>query len=212
MKIKILYIIIISIIIFPFNIMSQNNKIGYANIKFIFRFLPEVQDMNLSIKNLEHKFRNTLKENLTKFQIKLNYYQREYNNMPEKVKTNKENELEKLRNKIQKLQIESQTSIIAKQLELSQPIYDKIQKSIEENAAEKQRTERVNSIRKPAWYVLNTRTGEHCTVGGGGGVSSGQQGVRARGAKEQGWWHTYYMEVTWEVCHFETSPLNAAAL
>jgi len=111
--------------------MSQNNKIGYANIKFIFRFLPEVQDMNLSIKNLEHKFKNTLKENLTKFQIKLNYYQREYNNMSEKVKTNKENELEKLRDKIQKLQIESQTSIIAKQLELSQPIYDKIQKRIE---------------------------------------------------------------------------------
>ena len=33
-----------------------------------------------------------------------------------------------------------------------------------------------------------------------------------KSAKEQGWWHTNLMEVTWEVCHFETSPLNAAAL
>jgi len=155
MKIKILYIIIISIIIFPFNIMSQNNKIGYANIKFIFRFLPEVQDMNLSIKNLEHKFKNTLKENLTKFQIKLNYYQREYNNMSEKVKTNKENELEKLRDKIQKLQIESQTSIIAKQLELSQPIYDKIQKSIEEIA-----------IKENYTHIFNT----HLDIPGSGNI------------------------------------------
>ncbi len=143
------------IFMFPFNLISQNNKIGYANIKFIFRFLPEMKEMNLSIKELESNFKNIINENISQFQTKYNYFQKEYNNIPKKIRTNKEKELKKIQNKIQRLQIEAQTSIISKQIELSQPIYDKIQKSIEEIA-----------IKENYTHIFNT----HLDIPGSGNI------------------------------------------
>ncbi len=111
---------------------AQNLKFGHINSDELIRALPEFDTANA---NLE-KFRQELVNNLEIMSVELNNksdaFNKESKNYTEIVRQSKEQELVDLNRRIQEFQVNAQEQLQNKQVELFQPIYNKVDKAIKD--------------------------------------------------------------------------------
>ncbi len=119
---------------FTANAQDGGLKIGYTNAAYILGNMPEAKQIQTELSDYEKQLSTQLDSKTKDFQAKYQEYQRNAPNMIPEVRADKEQELQNLDASIRKFQQDAQTSMERKQTELLQPVYDKIQKAIEEVA------------------------------------------------------------------------------
>jgi outer membrane protein len=116
--------------------------------------LPETRKAQTDLKALERQLKDKLKAKATEFDSKLQSFQKEHATMSQTVKNEKEKEIQKLHREFEKLQQELQGSVATRHLELIKPIYDKVQKAIQEIAKEHYFTHVLNADAAGVLVVL----------------------------------------------------------
>jgi outer membrane protein len=111
---------------------SQTFKFGHINSDELIQALPEFDTANVKLE----KYRKELTNYLELMQVELNNksdaYTKESKNLTDLVKQTKEQELIDLNRKIQEFQQNAQEQLQNKQVELFQPIYQKVDKAIKD--------------------------------------------------------------------------------
>ena len=120
-------------------------KIGYVKLDHIMESMPETKQMEVDLKAFEIQLRNQLQQKAVVLQEKIQAFQKGHATMTDAVKNQKEAELQQLGGEFENFQMESQSSLANKQLELYKPIYEKIQKTIELVAKENKYTHVLNA-------------------------------------------------------------------
>lgn len=119
-----------------FNAYAQNTKIGFTNADYVLSLMPEAKEVESQVATYEKQFTNTIQQKYQDFQAKVAEYQQNAPTMTEQVRAEKEQELQGLQQSLQKFQQDAEQSIVKKQQELYQPLYEKIQTAIDKVAAE----------------------------------------------------------------------------
>ena len=135
MKIKVLAIALL-VAGFAFSTQAQDAalKIGYANVDYILSQMPETKQVESELADYQKQLSTQLESKMQTFQTKLADYQNGAPNMIPEVRADKEAELQQLQQSIQEFEQNAATSLQNKQLELLQPLYDKVQNNIDEVA------------------------------------------------------------------------------
>jgi outer membrane protein len=129
------WIFILAFFATAFAVKAQSPvKIGYTNAEYILSNMPEAKQIEADLKVHEQQLSTQLDTKSKEFDSKVQEYQRTAENMIPEVRADKELELRNLQQSIQKFQQEAQNSLQRKQAELLQPVFDKIQKAIDEVA------------------------------------------------------------------------------
>lgn len=130
------WIFILAFIVTAMTVQAQDIplKIGYTNAGFILGNMPESKEIESQLKEHEQQLTKQLEAKSKDFQTKVQEYQRNMENMIPEVRADKEQELQGLQQSIQKFQQDAQASLARKENELLQPVFDKIQKAIDEVA------------------------------------------------------------------------------
>lgn len=128
-------------------------KIGYTNLDYLLSLMPEVKQVESELQAYEKQLSTQLESKYQEYQKKMEEYQKGASSglMSELVKQDKEKELVNLQSSIKDFEEKAQQDLQKKQVSLLEPVYDKIQKSIDKVAAANGYT-----------YVLNT----HADMGG----------------------------------------------
>jgi outer membrane protein len=111
-------------------------KIGYANVEYIFSQMPESKQVESELQATNTQLENTLKQKYAEYEQKLKAYQSMPATTPDAIKRDKESELANLEQSIQKFQQDAQSTLQQKQGQLMEPIYSKVGKAIEDVARE----------------------------------------------------------------------------
>jgi len=118
------------------NEQEQFQKIGYADTQLILSKMPEYNlirdDLSLDIKQYENEFRAKVAD----FETKLKIYQQGASAMLDVVRLDRENELQRIQESIQKFQENVQVSLRKKEHELMAPILNKVGRAIDDVAKE----------------------------------------------------------------------------
>ncbi|GAB3327779.1 OmpH family outer membrane protein [Marivirga atlantica] len=118
------------------NLNAQNVKIGYTNADYVLSLMPESKEVQSQIQAYEKQFSNTIQQKVQTFQQKVAEYQQNAPTMTDQVRTDKEMELQAEQQSLQKFQQDAEQSIMRKQQELYEPLYEKIQNAIDKVAEE----------------------------------------------------------------------------
>lgn len=132
---------------------QQAPKIGYTNLDYLLSLMPDVKQIESELKAYEKQLSGQLESKYQEYQKKMEEYQKGVSSglMSELVKQDKEKELTTLQGSIKEFEEKAQQDLQKKQVSLLEPVYDKIQKSIDKVAEANGYT-----------YVLNT----HADMGG----------------------------------------------
>jgi outer membrane protein len=124
-------------------------KIGYTNLDYLISLMPEVKQVESELQAYEKQLSTQLESKYQEYQKKMEEYQKGASSglMSDLVKQDKEKELVGLQSSIKDFEEKAQQDLQKKQVSLLEPIYDKIQKSIDKVAAANGFT-----------YVFNTHT------------------------------------------------------
>jgi outer membrane protein len=115
---------------------AQSQKIGYADVEYIFSQMPEARQIESELQSLQTQLKNQIDTKVAEFQKKLAEYQQYGATVPDAVRQNTERELQQMQANIEKLQQDSQANFQKKQAQLMEPVYAKVGKAIEETAKE----------------------------------------------------------------------------
>jgi outer membrane protein len=117
---------------------TASTKIGYADVDYIFGQMPDAKRIDAELKSLQTQLKNQIDSKVQEFQKKLADYNEAVkgNSMPDAVRANTERELQQLQQNIEKLQQDAQTNLQSKQVQLMQPVYEKVGNTIEVVAKE----------------------------------------------------------------------------
>lgn len=134
--------------IFLANAQVKPLRIGYTNVDYLISLHPDSKkidtDLRLYRSQLDKEAENLGKE----FREKYEGYEKGKSMMSEPTRASKEKDLMQLQERIQEFQRNAESDLQKKQLELLQPVLDKIQKAIDAVANENGFT-----------YVLNSDAG-----------------------------------------------------
>jgi outer membrane protein len=132
---------------------QQTPKIGYTNLDYLLSLMPDVKQIESELQAYEKQLSGQLESKYQEYQKKMEEYQKGVSSglMSELVKQDKEKELITLQTSIKEFEEKAQQDLQKKQVSLLEPVYDKIQKSIDKVAEANGYT-----------YVLNT----HADMGG----------------------------------------------
>lgn len=111
-------------------------KIGFADTQYIAANMPEFKEMEAELVSLGGHLANQLKSKYMDYESKLNTYQKSSPSMSADIRKEKETELIRLQESIQKFERDAELSYRKKQEQLMSPIYLKIGKSIDQVATE----------------------------------------------------------------------------
>jgi outer membrane protein len=115
---------------------AQTTKIGFADVEYIFSQMPEAKQIETELQTLQTQLKKQYDGKVAEFQKKLQEYQAYGSSVPDAVRQNTERELQQLQQNIQKLEQDSQENLQRRQVQLMEPIYTKVGKSIEDVAKE----------------------------------------------------------------------------
>lgn len=132
MRFKTIIFLLIAGIGIMSNGISQDLKIGHANIEAILIYMPETKAMNQELQTYEKKLAEQL-------QVKQQYLQTIYGEYLELEKTTqdeavlvpKQEEIRKLDQDVQKASAESQQKLVTRRQDLLTPIVNRLQKEID---------------------------------------------------------------------------------
>ncbi len=113
-------------------------KIGYADVEYIFSKMPEAKQIQSDLEGLQAQLKKQYDTKYNEFQTKLKTYEESVDNpnIPEAVKQNSARELQQLQANLQKLQEDSQTELQKRNSALLGPVQEKVGKAIEDVAKE----------------------------------------------------------------------------
>jgi len=111
---------------------SQNFKFGHVNSDELIQALPEFDSANVKIENFRKELVNALELMTVELNNKSDAYNKESKNLTDIVRQTKEQELIDLNRRIQDFQTNAQEQLQNKQVELFQPIYNKVDKAIKD--------------------------------------------------------------------------------
>jgi outer membrane protein len=129
---KLFIVILFSAIALNSSLAQSGLKIGYTNVDYILNLLPEAKEIEAELTAYGNQLESQLQSKMGEFQEKLNDYQTKMSSgeMLPAVARDKENELNSLRQSIEKFQRDADASLQKKQVDLLQPAYEKIQNAI----------------------------------------------------------------------------------
>jgi len=111
---------------------SQNLKFGHANSDELIQALPEFDTASVQLENFRQELTNTLELMTVELNNKSDAYNKASKNLTDVVRQTKEQELIDLNRRIQDFQSNAQEQFQNKQIELFQPIYNKVDKAIKD--------------------------------------------------------------------------------
>lgn len=111
-------------------------KIGYTNAEFIVMTLPETKQVEADLKEYEGQVSKEMQSKEQEFKTKYEAYLAGADTMIPLVRQQKEEELQRLQQELQKFQQQARIDFEQKKQKLLAPIYEKVQKGIEEIAKE----------------------------------------------------------------------------
>jgi len=127
---------------------QAKGKIGYCNVDYVLAYLPDTKQAESSLKTYKTQLDNQLQGKVKDFQTKYAAYEKGQSTMPPAIKTDKEKELQDLNAQIEQFSKNAEIDLQKKQVSLMQPVFNKINKAIENVAKENGYT-----------YVLNANSG-----------------------------------------------------
>ncbi|MCC5919529.1 MAG: OmpH family outer membrane protein [Cyclobacteriaceae bacterium] len=131
MKIKSTFALLICLLVVGFNLNAQQIKIGYTNVDYILSLMPESEEIDAELKAHERQLRRQFEAKLKEAEEKYEKFQREAATMTDMMRAEKQEELQAMQQQLQRFQGDAEQSLQKKQVELLQPVYDKIQSAIE---------------------------------------------------------------------------------
>src|SRR6478752_2436442 len=130
-------LILPSLLLCAFMVKAQTaQKIGYAETDYIMSQLPEFKKLDSELKTHYSQLENQLKLKYDEFQAKVKSYQALPASTPDPIKADKEQELARLQQSMDKFKNDAQASYQKKQNDLLDPIYKRIGNTIEQVAKE----------------------------------------------------------------------------
>ncbi len=148
MKKKYLYLIL-ALVIPATSVFSQTNlKIGHVNIQEMVQQLPATDSIQVVLKKEADDMEKMFNEMLQEHDAGVKKFEAEKSTYSEFVRNSKEKDLVEMANKIQQYQQTANQQLQKRNMELLQPIYDKINKAIEKVA-----------LKNGYTYVLDLSTG-----------------------------------------------------
>jgi outer membrane protein len=146
------WLVALAFIFIAFSSNAQT-KIGYTNLDYLLSLMPEVKQIETELQAYEKQLTGQLESKYQEYQKKMEEYQKGVSSglMSDLVKQDKEKELVNLQNSIKEFEERAQQDLQKKQVTLLEPVYDKVQKTIDKVAAANGYT-----------YILNT----HADAGG----------------------------------------------
>jgi outer membrane protein len=115
---------------------THNQKIGFADPAYIFSQMPQYKQIENEMKTHSDQLQAQAKAKYADYETKLRAYQQGAATMLDAVRRDKEEELTRLQESIQKFQQDAQASLQKKEADLMGPINAKIGNAIEEVAKE----------------------------------------------------------------------------
>ena len=118
--------------------MAQNTqiKLGYLDVQTLFLAMPEVTQIETSLKDLAAQHEGEIKRMEDEYNRKLTEYKDGEAKWDDAIKKNRMEEIQMLQMKVQQYYQSAQTLLQQKQEELQAPIREKLRKAIEEVGAE----------------------------------------------------------------------------
>lgn len=116
--------------------MSQNLKFGHINRNELIQSLPEFDSANVKLQNFQKELVNALELMSVELNNKNETYNKESKNYTEVVRQTKEQELIDMNRRIQEFQQSAQQQLQDKQMQLFQPITEKVDKAIKDTGKE----------------------------------------------------------------------------
>lgn len=114
------------------NTNAQNLKFGHINTDELIQAMPEYDSATVKLEKFRKELVNALELMSVELNTKNDAYQKESKNLSDIVKQTKEQELIDMQKRIQDFQNNAQTQLQAKQTEVFQPIYAKVDKAIKD--------------------------------------------------------------------------------
>ena len=111
-------------------------KIGYADVEYIFSQMPEAKQIESELKVTETQLTNQINAKTQELQKKYEDYVANEKTMLEAVRANTARELEMLQQNLETLKQDAQTTYQKKQTQLLEPVYAKMGVNIEKVAKE----------------------------------------------------------------------------
>lgn len=111
-------------------------KLGYTNVEDIVIMMPESKTIEAELKSYKNQLEASLSQKMKEFEEKYTNYQRGASLMSDVIRADKERELRNLQESIEAFQKDAEISVQKKQMDLLEPVLNKIQKAIEEVANE----------------------------------------------------------------------------
>jgi len=131
---KALFVVFLGLFISPF--LFSQVKIAYINSDLVIQQLPEAQDAQKTLEEMQKSSVDSLQAIEKEFQAKLSEYQQQESMMTEEAKKKKQLELQDLQNKWSQYKQLKSDEIAKKRDDLMRPIMEKIQKAIDQLAKE----------------------------------------------------------------------------
>ena len=131
-------LVLVLFLAIPFFAFSQNTqiKLGYLDVQSLFMSLPEVAEIEATMKKLGEQHENEIKRMEDEYNRKLSEYQQGQQNWDETIKKNRIEELQTLQTKMQNYYQTAQQTLQQKQEELQNPLREKIMKGMKDVGTE----------------------------------------------------------------------------
>ena len=128
--------VILSISLLTVGAFAQKAKFGHVNSNAVFTLMPEKQVASKAVEEYAMTLETQLQSLNKELESKYNDYMAKQETMSPSIKQMKEEEIVNLQQRIQAFQTRAQEDMQAKEMELLEPIYTKIQNAIKEVGAE----------------------------------------------------------------------------
>ena len=126
----------IATLLFVSSSLAQGMKIGYADANLILNLHPDAKAVNSELESHQTMLTTRLEAKYKDYQTRLQDYQQNGATMDDVLRKNMEEELVQMQESIRQLEQEGQNSLIKKQTDLLQPVFDKIRTAIDSVAKE----------------------------------------------------------------------------
>ena len=132
---KLVFLLFLAI---PFFAFSQNTqiKLGYLDVQALFLALPEISQIEATMKKMTEQHENEIKKMEDEYQRKLEEYQRNQQIWEESIRRSRVEELQALQMRMQNFFQSAQQTLQQKQDELQNPLREKIMKAMREVGTE----------------------------------------------------------------------------
>ena len=116
--------------------MAQTQKIGHVDMEYVLGNMPQLKQIESTLKTLESQLMKQAQVKQSDFQAKYQDYVQNGQSMAEAIRIDREKELQSLQQSIEEFSVNAQKTLTDKQAELMQPLYKQIGDNITNLAKE----------------------------------------------------------------------------